>query len=137
MSLENVGMRGSTRGSEFEKLRARTIHAWREYTSIDNKRDDGRESRMGLSPAGDRGAAAILMAAGAGTNYECLGLRSRRTVARMRRFADAAGMRGIGHGCQHDRNKVSREREEQNQRGSQTAHAFVKFASRADRLIEE
>ena len=61
--------------------------------------------------------------------------RSGQTVAGVRGFEDAAGMRLIGHCCRRQRGEIYREREDQKQRGSQAAHFLFK-SEPADQLDE-
>jgi len=80
----------------------------------------GRIRRMSPLSRG-RGAATTMIAAVGIANRRPSFVRRKRIVTLMR-LADAAGMRGRSYGRHRQRKKISREREEQQQSGSQTMH---------------
>jgi hypothetical protein len=85
------------------------------------------QTRRRLRPrtfGGGDGAAAIVATAAGTSNNKLGGIGDARLVAVMRRFADATCMRRRRGYRHRQRNKVSRQREKQQQSGGQAMHGF-------------
>jgi hypothetical protein len=91
--------------------------------NIDRVQKERRQLGLRVRPlsGGDSAAAIVITTAGI-ANTKLGGIPVGWFVAVMRSFTDAAGMRRGGRYRQRERNKISREREEQQQSGGQALH---------------